>query len=240
MSKQIEDLKRKAEQGTQQSQGEALELQLEALLRAKFPRDTIDPVAKGEFGGDVLHRVLTDGAQVAGTILWESKRTKAWKDEWLSKLRDDQRAAKADCAVIVSQVVPKGVEGFELIDGVCVTEPRYAIAVAIMMRQAVLDIAAARQAGEGQQTKMEMVYHYIMSPRFKQRVDAIIEKFRDMREDLDRERKSLTKGWAKREAQINAVVESTAGMYGDLQGIAGKSLAEIEGLEPKMLDDQRE
>lgn len=237
MAKQIDELKRKVEQGSQQSQGEALELQLESLLRGKFPRDTIEPVAKGEFGGDVLHRVLTSGAQVAGTILWESKRTKAWSDGWLGKLRDDQRAAKADFAVIVSQVVCKGVAEFDLIDGVWVTEPQCAIPLAVALRHAVLEIAATRQAGEGQQTKMEMVYHYMTGPAFRHRLQAIVEKYTEMTKDLEKERKFLTAQWAKREQQMNAAIVSTTGMYGDLRGIVGKSLAEIEEIEPKLLDD---
>jgi len=240
MAKQIEDLRRKAEQGSQQTQGEALELQLESLLKSRFPHDTIAPVPKGEFGGDVLQQVFSPLGQSAGTILWESKRTKAWSDGWLAKLRGDQRAAKAELCAIVSTVVPKGCDGFDFIDGVWVIEPRCAIPVAVALRQGMLDLAAARQAGEGQQTKMELVYHYLTGPRFRQRVNAIVEKFSEMRDDLDRERKFISKQWAKREAQLHAVIDSTAGMYGDLQGIAGKSLAEIEGLEPKLLDDQTE
>jgi hypothetical protein len=114
MQRQIEELRRKAEQGSQQLQGEALELELEALLRGRFPRDLIEPVPKGEFGGDVVHRVLGANGQTCGTILWESKRTKSWNDGWLGKLRDDQRAAKAEIALIVSSALPKGVETFDL------------------------------------------------------------------------------------------------------------------------------
>ena len=127
MQRQIEELRRKAEQGSQQLQGEALELELESLLRGRFPRDLIEPVPKGEFGGDVLHRVLGPSGQPCGTILWESKRTKNWSDGWLAKLRDDQRSAKAEIALIVSSALPKGVETFDLIDGVWVAETRFAI-----------------------------------------------------------------------------------------------------------------
>ena len=44
------------------------------------------------------------------------------------------------------------------------------------------------------------------------------------------------KHWAKREEQTDRVLQATVGMYGDLQGIAGKTLQEIEGLELKALD----
>jgi hypothetical protein len=230
MQRQIEDLKRKAEQGSQQLQGEVLELELESLLRSKFPLDLIEPVPKGEFGGDVLQRVLGISGQACGTILWESKRTKNWSDGWLAKLRDDQRSANAELALLVSNVLPKGVTAFDHVDGIWVAESRCAVPVAIALRQSLIEIAKVRQAGDGQQTKMELVYDYLTGPRFRHRVEAIVEKFSDMQADLDRERKTMTRLWAKRQAQIQGVIESTVGMYGDLQGIAGKALQEIEAL----------
>lgn len=240
MQKQIEELKRRAEQGSQQLQGEVLELELENLLRTKFPFDTIDPVPKGEFGGDVLHRVVSTAGQPGGTILWESKRTKNWSDTWLAKLREDQRTAKAEIAVIVTQTLPKGVETFEMIEGVWVTHTRAALPVAAILRQSLLELALTRQASEGQQTKTEMIYQYLTGPRFRQRVEAIVEAFSTMQEDLDKERKAIMKQWAKRQEQIERVMNATVGMYGDLQGIAGKSLQEIEGLEFPALENNSE
>ena len=237
MQKQIEDLKRRAEQGSQQLQGEVQELELETLLRARFPHDNIEPVPKGEFGGDALQRVHNPLGQPCGTILWESKRTKNWSDGWLAKLRDDQRTAKAEIAVLVSPMLPKDVEAFDLVNGVWVTHPRVAIPVAIMLRQSLIELAVTRQASEGQQTKSEMLYSYLTSPRFRLRVQAIVEAFSNMKEDLDKERKVITKQWAKREEQIERVMQATVGMYGDMQGIAGKTLQEIEGLEMKALED---
>ncbi|MEP6957931.1 MAG: DUF2130 domain-containing protein [Nitrospirota bacterium] len=239
MQTQIEELKRRAEQGSQQLQGEVQELELETLLRAKFPRDTIEPVPKGEFGGDTLHRIMGPLGQLCGTILWESKRTKNWSDGWLVKLRDDQRAAKAEIAIIVSQVLPKGVESFDLIEGVWVTHSRSMLSVAVALRHSLIEIASARLALEGQQTKTEMVYQYLTGPRFRHRVEAIVEAFSSMQEDLDKEKKAITKQWAKREEQIERVMGATVGMYGDLQAIAGKSLQEIEGLELKTLESDK-
>ncbi len=236
MQRQIEALKRKAEQGSQQLQGEALELELENLLRTRFPRDLIEPVAKGEFGGDVLQRIMGPLDQSCGTILWESKRTKNWSDLWLAKLRGDQRTAKADIALLVSNALPKGVDAFDLVDGVWVTEPRCAIPVAIALRQSLIELATARDAKKGQQTKMELVYDYLTGPRVRHRVEAIVEKFSDMQADLDRERKAMTRLWAKREAQIKGVIEATVGMYGDVQGIAGQALDEIEALTLPMIE----
>jgi hypothetical protein len=231
MKKQLEEAQRRADQGSQQLQGEVQELELEALLRAKFPRDTIEPVPKGEFGGDVLQRVIGPMGQPCGTILWESKRTKAWSDGWLPKLREDQRSAKAEVALLVSQTLPKGVESFDLVDGVWVAHHRVALAVALTIREMLIQVASARQASEGRQTKTEMIYQYLTGPRFRHRVEAIVEAFTSMKGDLDTEKKVITKQWAKREEQIERVMQGTVGMYGDLQGIAGKTLQEIEGLE---------
>ena len=166
-------------------------------------RDTIEPVPKGEHGGDVLQRIDGPFGQTCGTILWESKRTKNWSDGWLVKLREDQRAAKAEIAVLVTQALPKDMETFGLVDGVWVTPPRTALPVALALRQ-MLGSALARQSTEGQQTKMEMVYQYLTGPRFRQRVQAIVEAFSSMREDLDREKKAIMKQWAKREEQTDA------------------------------------
>ena len=231
MQQKIEELKQKAEQGSQQLQGEVLELELESLLRAKFPFDTIEPVPKGEFGGDTLQRVVSQSGVMSGTILWESKRTKNWSSGWLVKLREDQRTAKAEISVLVSQALPDGIETFDVIDGVWVTHPRAILPVATILRHTLLQVSNARLISEGQQTKAEMVYQYLTGPRFKQRVEAIVEAFSSMQEDLDKERKAIMKQWAKRDEQIERVMNATVGMYGDLQGIAGKSIQEIEGLE---------
>ncbi|MBA4141586.1 MAG: DUF2130 domain-containing protein [Nitrosospira sp.] len=236
MQQKIEELMRRAEQGSQQLQGEVQELALEHLLRTKFPFDEIEPVPKGEFGGDVLHRVICGGGKTGGTILWETKRTRNWSDLWLVKLREDQRAAKAEIAVIVSQTLPKGVGTFEMVDGVWVTHPSAALPVALILRHSLLELSLARQSSEGLQTKTEMIYQYLTGPRFRQRVEAIVEAFNTMQGDLDKERKVIMKQWAKREEQILRVIGATVGMYGDLQGIAGKSLQEIEGLELRSLD----
>jgi hypothetical protein len=231
MQRQIEDLKRRAEQGSQQLQGEVQELELESQLKTKFPRDTILPVPKGQFGGDILQQIFNSLGNLCGTLLWESKRTKNWSDGWLAKLRDDQRAAKADLAVIVSAAVPKGLDGFDFVEGIWIVEPRCAVSVAIALRQSIVELAGVRQTRDGLQTKMGMVYEYLTGSRVRQRVEAIVERFSEMQEDLDRERRTMMRLWAKREEQIRGVIDSTAGMYGDLQGIGGKAFREIEGLE---------
>ncbi|MBI1321123.1 MAG: DUF2130 domain-containing protein [Candidatus Hydrogenedens sp.] len=237
MQKQIEDLKRRAEQGSQQLQGEVLELELEARLTAQFPMDTIVPVPKGEYGGDTIQTVCGPLGQPCGTILWESKRTKAWSESWLQKLKDDQRAAKAEVAVIVTQALPKDVSTFDFKDGIWVTNWSCALPVAICLRQSLIELALARQSREGQETKMEAVYEYLTGPHFRQRVQAIVEAFTTMQEDLAKERKAIQAQWAKREKQLERVLGATAGMYGDLYGIAGQSIKAIDGLEFELLLD---
>ena len=240
MQQTIEELKRKAEQGSQQLQGEAQELLLEDALRAQFPFDTLEPVGKGEFGGDVVQRVVNGAGQVCGSILWESKRTKAWSDGWLSKLKGDQRAAGADLALIVSQSMPKGVETFDQIDGVWVTGPKCAMAVAGALRETLILMHSVKAAGEGQQTKSAVMYDYLTGPRFRHRIEAVVDRFSEMQADLASERKATMKRWAKREQQLHMVLDSTAGLYGDLQGIAGRSMIEIEALEVPLLEADSE
>lgn len=231
MKNTIEELRQKADQGSQQLQGEVQELELEEMLQRDFPFDTIEPVPKGVLGADVIQHVVSPAGQQCGAILWESKRTKRWSDGWLPKLRDDRRNAQAQIAVIVSQALPKNIDSFDLIDGVCVAHPRLVFPVATLLRQSLIEVAQTRLASEGQQTKTEMVYEYLTGSRFRLRIEAIAEAFSTMQEDLVREKRAITKQWAKRDEEINRMMQATVGMYGDLQGIAGKSLQEIEGLE---------
>lgn len=231
LRKALEEATRKATQGSQQNQGEVQELALEASLREAFPLDIVEPVAKGVLGADCTLQVNN-----GGSIIFESKRTKNWSEGWVAKLKDDQRVSTADIAVIVTTVLPKGVTDFGMYEGVWVTVPRHAVNLATVLRAALQEVAAARAAGQGLETKAELIYGYMTGPRFKSRIQAIVEAFTTMREDLDTERRAIQKQWAKREAQIERVMLGTAGMYGDLQAIAGKSLAELEGLDIKSLE----
>ncbi|WP_242076385.1 DUF2130 domain-containing protein [Brevundimonas diminuta] len=236
MQQKIEELKKKAEQGSQQLQGEAQELMLEDMLRARFPFDQIEPVGKGEFGGDVLQRVVNPAGQVCGSILWETKRTRTWSDGWLSKLKGDLRAAKADLALIVSHALPKDIETFGQMEGVWITGPKCAMPVAMSLRESLVLMNGVRAAGEGQQTKSALMYDYLTGPRFRHRIEAVVEKFSEMQDDLASERKATMKRWAKRERQLHTVLDSTAGLYGDLQGIAGRSMLEIDALELPLIE----
>ncbi len=228
MRTQIEDLKRKSEQGSQQLQGEVLETALEELLRQYFPFDEITPVPKGIHGGDVTHTVRDASGTVCGIILWESKRTKNWSDGWLPKLRDDQRSAKAQLAILVSIELPKDVTTFRHIDGVWVTSSACAISLASALRSGLIEVAAAKRSLDGRNDKMEVLYSYLSGQEFRHRVEGIVEAFVTLREELETEKRATQRMWAKREKQLERAVSQTAGMYGDLSGIIGASLPTIE------------
>jgi hypothetical protein len=217
---EIEELRRKAEQGSQQLQGEVQELELESMLGSAFVYDTITRVPKGEFGGDVLHRVvMNQTGAVCGTILWESKRTKTWSDGWLAKLRQDQRAAKADVAVIVSQALPKGVKQFELIDGVYVVSPQCVRPVAEMLRGLLVEVAGARLGGGGEGDEG---CGGVSVPDGSAIQAAHAGDCRGVYDDaggFGAEKKVMMKQWAKREMKIEGGWEYCGVVWGFCRGL---------------------
>lgn len=235
LASKLEEASRKAQQGSQQAQGETLELVLEEQLRRQFPFDEFQPVPKGEFGGDTLHLVRDSSGRECGRILWEFKRTKVWQAVWLSKLKGDQRAARADIAVIVSQAMPADVQHFNEVDGIWVSSLACTLPVATALRATLLQLAGQRRNADGQQTKSTLVYAYLTGPQFRGRIEAIAERWSEMQKDLADEKKATMKRWSKRESQLHTLIESTAGIYGDLQGIAGRDLAEIQALGDTLL-----
>ena len=228
---QLTEMKRKAEQGSQQMQGEVLELELEQLLKTSFPIDMIEPVPKGVPGGDVLQGVTTTTGHHSGVIIWESKRTKNWSDGWVGKLKDDQRAAKADIAVLVTQALPKGVTNFGQHDGVWVTTYACALGLAAALRHGLIQLMYMKMATVNKDEKMEVVFNFLTGSEFRNRVQAIVETFIAMKADLETEKRVWVKRWAQREKQIERIVDNTAGMYGDLQGLIGASMQSIPALE---------
>lgn len=236
MAKQIsdatkanEELKRKLEQGSQQTQGEVQEIKLEELLRAEFIHDDISPVPKGITGADVIQTVKTRAGTECGKIIWESKKTKSWSDGWIQKLKEDQRSVKADLAVIVSSTLPNGVEGISDRDGVWVCDISLAISVATLLRQSLESLSREKTLSVGKNEKMEILYSYIRSTEFKQKIEAIVETFSAMKLALDKERIYFEKSSAEKEKQIQKVIKHIVGIYGDLSGVA--QLQKIESLE---------
>lgn len=228
-TKAKDDLARKLEQGSQQTQGEVLELALEELLKAEFPHDEIVPVPKGVSGADIIQKVKDRSGRECGQIVWESKKTKAWSEGWIQKLKDDQRAIKAEVAVIVSVVLPEGVKGFVFRDGVWICDIKLAVALATALRINLESLTRERAMSVGKNEKMEVLYSYLTGVEFKQRIEAIVEAFSSMDEGLRKERMAYEKIWSEREKQIRKVMNNTIGMYGDLSGLV--TLPQIKRLE---------
>lgn len=235
MQKMISDLKRRAEQGSQQLQGEAQEVVLRDLLVSTFDDDDIEDVAHGARGADALQKVrgATAGGGASldcGSILWESKRTKAWSDEWLAKARDDQRAAGAAIAIIVTQAMPADIKGFGLKDGVWVCAWPHATALGAAMRAGLVEVALARRASEGRGEKMQMLYDYLTGNEFRNRVGGFVDAFKEMQEQLDKEKRAMLVSWQRREKLMSRAQQNVAAFYGDLQGIAGRQLRDLPTL----------
>ncbi len=228
-TKAKDELARKLEQGSQQTQGEVLELELEEVLKTEFPRDEIVPVPKGVKGADVVQKVLDHSGRLCGQIIWESKKTKAWSNGWVQKLKDDQRAIKAELAVIVSVVLPDGIKGFAYKDGIWICNVSLATALASALRVTLESVTREKAMSVGKNEKMEVLYTYLTGVEFRQRVEAIVEAFTSMGESLQKEKLAYEKIWAEREKQIKKVVSNTVGMYGDLSGLV--TLPTIKTLE---------
>jgi len=236
LKRQIDDLKRKSEQGSERLQGEVMELSLQDLLTRRFPHDNVAAVPKGVHGGDVVQEVHDHSGRLCGTILWESKRTRNWSDAWLPKLRDDQRTAKAQISVLVSVELPKDVTTFSRIDGVWVTSWVCTMGLAHALRAGLIEVARTKHALVGQQGKMEMLYNYLSGAEFRHRVEGIVEAFVALKAELDTEKRSVQRLWAKREKQLERAANQTAGLYGDLGGIIGSALPQIQHLELPALE----
>jgi hypothetical protein len=232
---QVEELKRKMQQGSQQTQGEVLELELEQLLREEFRDDEITEVKKGQRGADVLQKVRDRRGQVCGTILWETKNAK-WQPAWLSKLREDQRQAKAEIAVLVAVQPPPDVEIFAERERVWIVRWQYAKVLAVMLRRTLMEISDERTNQASKDDKMEALYQYLTSVEFRHRIQAMAEGFNYLLKDVEDEKRWFAKKWARQEKEIRKIVESTHGMYGDLQAVTGRSLNAIPALEAPALD----
>ena len=227
-----DDLRRKLEQGSQQLQGEVLELELEHTLNQSFIYDLIEEVKKGQRGADVLQTVRTPTGSVCGKIIWEAKRAESWSDKWLQKLKDDQQAAGADIAVLVTTVFPKGVhEVFARIGDIWVVSPNVMRPVAEALRVTLLELHHLKVVNTGRSEKIEQLYNYLSSAAFSQRVRMMLESFEVMRADLESEKRAMQKIWAKRQMQIERVTGSMVTVVGELEAIAHDQLPQLHNIE---------
>jgi len=232
LKKALDDAQRKASQGSQQLQGEAQELDLEQILKNEFPQDIIEPIGKGVLGADIRQRVKTPLGVECGTILWESKRTKAWSDSWIAKLKQDVLEDKANLPAIISEVVPEEAKrGMGQKDGVWIAIPNLAIPLAMLLRRSLLDVAKQKKIASNQLSKSEELYAYVTSHDFQHQVEAMIEIYLDMQSQIQKERVAFERSWKLRDQQVNRLLSGVAGMYGSMQGIAGHALPSIKQLE---------
>lgn len=230
----IEEMKRKSEQGSMETQGEALEIDLEEQLQISFPHDLITPVSKGTRGADIIQQVRNPLQQDCGIILWEIKNTKTWSDAWLMKFKDDMQEKRAVLGILVSVALPTTIQRFGRIDGVWICDPASALSLTLALREQLLIINREELASVGKNEKMEMLYQYLAGTQFQQKISGIVEAFEAMQLQILREKRAMEKQWKEREKQIERVVKNTSGLYGDMQGIIGGQIPSVPSLE---LDD---
>lgn len=226
-----ETMRRKAEQGSMQLQGEVMELALEELLRSTFPFDTIEEVAKGTKGADCVQVVRNNLAQLCGKIIYESKRTKAFTNEWIEKLKMDMRSQQADIAVIVTEVLPKDMESFGFKDGVWICRFSEVKALAFLLRDSLVKISSAQISQENKGDKMQLLYDYLTGTEFRQNIEAVMEGFVSLKDSITREKIQMEKIWKEREKQLDKVLLNTSQFYGSIKGIAGNAIGDIKLLE---------
>ena len=241
LQKQAEEMQLKATQASGQLKGEVLELSLENSLSNEFPHDLIEEVAKGVRGADIRQTVRTAQGAMCGIILWESKNTKHWKNDWLQKLKDDTSAAKAHIPAIVSTVLPEeSASGIAFMQGVWVAKPASALILARLLRLRLLEISQAFIRHERRETNAEILYNYVTGHEFVQQVSSILSIFSEMKAGIDNERKALEKAWSKREAEINKLFQNTAAIVGNMEGAIGSdSMPKIEELSLKTMIENK-
>lgn len=233
MQKALEEAQRKSNQGSQQLQGEIPELELEKTLKEFFPNDEITPVAKGIQGADIKQIVKTSKGTVCGIILWESKQTKTWSDSWISKLKADQRAEKANAAIIVSSVLPKGMDtNFDSRDGIHICSYSHAVPATKLIRQRLIEVAYQKYVSENRsKDSSEALYDYVTGHEFIQQLESIGEVYREQILQIAKERAAFERIWKQRENQAKRIIASAAGAYGTMQEIIGKEMPQIKSLD---------
>lgn len=229
--KALADAQRKAEQGSQQNQGEVLEIDLENGLRSEFPIDEISEVKKGQRGADITQVVKNQRLENCGILLWESKNA-SWQPSWVAKFKEDIRSAGANIGIIVSKELPEEYGDMKNIEGsVWVVKPKLALALATAMRAQILNVHTANTNSENKGEKMEVLYQFLTGPEFRHRIESIVENYGTLQDEIEKEKRSAQLRWSKQEKSIRAVIDNTIGIYGDLQGITGGAMSEIKQLE---------
>jgi len=238
--KLIEEMKRKQEQGSMQLQGEVMELAIEEWLANNFPLDSIDEIKKGANGADCLQIVNTRELQNCGSIYYESKRTKAFQPTWIEKFKNDIRTKRANIGVLVTEVMPAGMERMGMRDGIWICTYEEFKGLSAVLRQSLIQVSQAVQAQENKGDKMSMLYDFLTSNEFRLQIEGIVEGFTQMQNDLDSEKRAMQRIWKQREKQIEKVVHNTLGMYGSIRGIAGNAVQTVRALELDFIEGDDE
>ena len=238
--KLIEEMKRKQEQGSMQLQGEVMELAIEEWLANNFPLDSIDEVKKGANGADCLQIVNTRELQNCGSIYYESKRTKAFQPAWIEKFKNDIRTKKANIGVLVTEVMPAGMDRMGMRDGIWICTYEEFKGLSAVLRQSLIQVSQAVLAQENKGDKMSMLYDFLTSNEFRLQIEGIVEGFTQMQGDLDAEKRAMQRIWKQREKQIEKVVHNTLGMYGSIRGIAGNAVQTVRALELDFIEEENE
>lgn len=238
--KLADEMTRKAEQSSMQRQGEVQEILLEEILKENFPFDLIEEVGKGVEGADCIQIVRNNSGRECGKIIYESKRTKAWQNNWIDKLKSDMRSRGADVAILVTQTFPKDMERFGEKEGVWVCSFSEIASVAAIIRNGVLKLYEIQRSEENKGDKMQLLYNYLTGVEFRGQVEAIAEGFLAMKNSITKERMQMEKMWKEREKQLEKVLISTSGLYGSVKGIAGASVGDIPLLDGESTIDEIE
>jgi hypothetical protein len=236
--RKVQELNQKLEQGSQQIQGEALEEELEERVRSAFSLDLVSPIPQGTKGPDLIQTIRTPGGMESGRIAWEAKRTKEWNDDWIVKLKEDLVNHRAEMGIIVTKSLPKDISTFGIKNGILVTNFENAIPLGIVARTNLIEMARQKRLGESGNETRDILYRYLTSTQFRQRVEAIADGIVRMKSDIDSERRSMERQWAKRSKEIEKAMSNFSGMFGDLQGIIGTSLPNVKFL--SLSEDDRD
>ncbi len=226
--KLADEMRRKAEQGSMQLQGEVQEQALEELLQANFPFDIISEVGKGVRGADCIQTVRNSNGQECGKIIYESKRTENFAADWIDKLKIDMLKQGADIAVIVTKAMPKDMSLFGEKNGVYICSFKEVKSLATVLRNAILKISESRKSQENKGEKMVALYNYLTGQEFVGNWNAMREGFRQLRNMLQKEREDFEKNWKKKEKQVELIIQNSLHISGSIEGIAGQDSIDMD------------
>jgi len=232
--KQLEEANKRANQGSMQNQGAALEASFEDQLRAAFPRDSVSDVPTGASGADVILDVFNDHGSECGRILFETKRTANWSDEWLPKLREDMHRVGATIGVIITQVMPRGAQSSVYKDGIWVADFAAAMTLVRTLRWGLQTAALQKRISDQAGDASALLYEFVTGPDFRNRVQSILHTYSSMRTMLEKERRAMHRIWKKREAQLESLTGHTTHVIAHLEAKTGR---EIDGDAIAALED---